>query len=377
MSVVQGHCDPAFQGVRDVFEASFTDGGNFGAGVTVFSDGKPVVDLWGGTADARTGRLWERDTPCVAFSCTKAVTATAVNLLAERGDVDLTAKVTDWWPEYGVNGKENTTGEHFLSHQAGVPAFDRPVSAEEAADPVAMAELLAAQTPEWEPGTAHGYHALTYGWLAGELVRRHTGKTVGEFVREEFGPELWIGSPQHVIDKAARLITKGRLPAGAADPGDLLTRLAEAFVDPNSSMNRALNNPATSYNKPIVLSGGWPGAGMVATPRALAGFYNDLLQGKILKNLAESIRPRVRGTDRVMLVDSCFALGYQRPSMMYFMPKEARPTAFGHAGAGGAVGLGDPEKGLAVAYIPNLMADAGSTDLRAFHLVEAAYRAVR
>src|SRR5262249_18637495 len=154
-------------------------------------------------------RAWQRDTPCLAFSCTKAVTAAAALLLAERGAYDLEAPVTSWWPEFGARGKEDATAEHLLSHQAGLPAFDRTVPAEEAHDPAAMAALLASQEPEWKPGTAHGYHALTYGWLAGEIVRRLSGHPVGEFVRTEIaGPRglgLHIGAPDEVIERAARL----------------------------------------------------------------------------------------------------------------------------------------------------------------------------
>ncbi|MEO5873618.1 MAG: serine hydrolase domain-containing protein, partial [Streptosporangiaceae bacterium] len=159
------------------------------------------------------------------------------------------------------------------------------------------------------------------------------------------------------------------------DGGDLLTRLGTAFTDPASLLNRALNNPATSYNKPVVLSGGWPAAGMVATARDLAGFYRDLVGGQILRKetLADAIRPRVAGPDKVMLVDSAFGLGYMRPSATFFTPRAGRETAFGHTGAGGAVGLGDVDHDLALAFIPNLMGDHLSGDLRAFRLIEAAY----
>ncbi|WP_106398121.1 serine hydrolase domain-containing protein [Actinocorallia populi] len=382
--VVQGHCDPAFRGVREAFEAQFAQGRNLGASVAVFAGGRPVVDLWGGIADARTGRAWEHDTPCLAFSCTKAVTAAAALLLAERGEVALDRPVTDWWPEFGAHGKEGVTGEHLLTHRAGLPAFDRPVSAEEAADPAAMAGLLAGQAPEWAPDDGHGYHALTYGWLAGEIVRRTAGMPVGEFVRREFTPGLWIGTPPEVMARAARLSATGRPPAGAADPqagehsgADLLTRLAEAYLDPESLLNRALHNPSASYNKPVVLRGGWPAAGMVATARDLAAFYDALIGGRILRKetLAEGVRERVRGADKVLLVESAFGLGFMRPAMTFMTPSAGRSTAFGHTGAGGGIGLGDPEKGLAVAFIPNQMGGGMAGDRRSYELVKAAYAA--
>jgi CubicO group peptidase (beta-lactamase class C family) len=420
MTTVEGTCDPAFSGVRDVFERNFAEGRELGAAVAVYAGGRKVVDLWGGVADRRTGRAWEAGTPCFGFSCTKALTATAALLLAERGVYDVDGPVTAWWPEYGAHGKEGTTAAHLLSHQAGLPAFARSVSAEEAADAPARAAELAAQEPEWTPGEAHGYHALTYGWLAGEIVRRLSpgNRTVGEFVRDEFAGDrdLWIGAPDEVIERAAKLTARrpganasggnasggnasggnasgadtagkdapargGADPAAPAGDGDILGRLANAYTDPGSLLNRALNNPHPGkggYNNPVVLRAGWPAAGMLTTAPVLAGFYRDLVAGRILKpgTLLEAIKPRVSGPDRTMLVDSAFGLGYMRPAMTFFVPAAGRESAFGHTGAGGSIGMGDIEAGLAVAYLPNLMGDQLSGDLRAYGVVEAAYAAL-
>ena len=404
MTTVEGTCDPAFSGVRDVFERNFAEGRELGAAVAVYAGGRKVVDLWGGVADHRTGRAWQADTPCFGFSCTKALTATAALLLAERGLYEVDGPVTAWWPEYGAHGKEGTTAAHLLSHQAGLPAFARPVSAEEAADAPARAAELAGQEPEWTPGEAHGYHALTYGWLAGEIVRRLSpgNRTVGAFVRDEFGKgrDLWIGAPDDVIERAAKLTARrpggsgGGAKDGAGAPaksgtepdarggdGGLATRLANAYLDPDSPLNRALQNPHPGkggFNNPVVLRAGWPAAGMLTTASALAGFYRDLVAGRILRpeTLREAIRPRVSGPDRTMLVDSSFGLGYMRPAMTFFVPAAARESAFGHTGAGGSIGLGDVEADLAVAYLPNLMGDQLSGDLRAYGLVEAAYAAL-
>ncbi|WP_433468104.1 serine hydrolase domain-containing protein [Spirillospora sp. CA-128828] len=383
-STVQGHCDPAFAGVREVFERHFAEGRELGAAVAVHVGDRKVVDLWGGVADRRTGRAWLPDTPCFAFSCTKAVTATAALLLAERGAYEMDGPVTAWWPEFGAGGKDGATAAHLLSHQVGLPAFARPVSAEEAADATARAAELATQKPEWTPGDAHGYHALTYGWLAGEIVRRLSGRTVGAFVKDEFarGLDLWIGSPGDVIERAAKLTAGRRTGAGADAPRapghDLLKRLADAYTDPQSMMNRSMNNPHPGkggYNNPVVLRAGWPAAGMITTAPALAGFYRDLVAGRILRpdTLRDALRPRAGGPDRTLLVDSAFGLGFMRPSQTFFTPKQGRESAFGHTGAGGSIGLGDPEAGLTLAYLPNLMGDQASGDLRAFRLTQAAY----
>ncbi|MFC4529660.1 serine hydrolase domain-containing protein [Sphaerisporangium dianthi] len=230
-----GHCDPRFARVREVFEGHFAQGEEIGAAFAVHLDGEPVVDLWDGVADRHTGRPWERDTPALSYSCTKAVTAAVVLMLAERGAVDLGAPVAEVWPEFAAGGKERVTVEHLLTHQAGLPVIEHDVPVEEFEDQPAIAARLAGQTPMWEPGTAHGYHALTYGFLVGEVVRRVTGKSVGEIVATEIagprGLDLWLGAPPDVIARAARLSAGERTnpasertaPSGGASangPGD-------------------------------------------------------------------------------------------------------------------------------------------------------------
>ncbi|MFC0041160.1 serine hydrolase domain-containing protein [Actinomadura rayongensis] len=386
MSPVTGFCDPAFAAVRDAFERNFAAGRELGAAVAVYVGDRKVVDLWGGSADRRTGRAWEESTPCFAFSCTKAVTATAALHLAERGGLDLDGPVTAWWPEYGQGGKDGTTAAHLLSHQDGLPAFARPVSAEEAADADTASAILAAQEPEWTPGTAHGYHPLTFGWLAGEIVRRVAGLPVGAYARREFAGalDLWVGAPDDVIGRAARLAPGGKENAGPVVPTDdpeILAKLRAAMTDPASTFVRALSAPTPGkggFNNPVVLRAGWPSAGMIATARSLAAFYRDLAAGRILKpdTLAEALRPRVHGPDRTLVVDSAFGLGYMRPATMLPVPAAGRATAFGHPGAGGSLGLGDPAAGLAFAYLPNRMGAQLAGDPRAVALLDAAYSAL-
>lgn len=380
---VDGWADPAFRGVREVFEASFADGQNTGAAVAVFVGGRAVADLWGGLADARTGRPWLPGTPCVTYSCTKAVTATAALRVAQEAGVSWEDPVAAWWPEYATAGKEATTLADLLTHRAGLPAFDRPVTAAEAADPAAMAALLARQSPVWEPGTGHGYHALTFGWLVGEFVRRHTGSAVGEYVRSHLGAELRIGVPPEVAGQAARVAFP---PAGeqarTADPGPVdaaaAARLAQAYQDPASLLVRATGNPVAAYNKPEVLAGGWPASGLVTTARALARFYRDLAAGTLLAPglLRDAVREQVRGSDLVLVLESAFGLGYMLPSQNFVLPGPARTAAFGHPGAGGAAGLGDIDNQVAIAFIPNLRRDWLAGDRRAYDLAAAVYDAL-
>ncbi|MEV0829826.1 serine hydrolase domain-containing protein [Nonomuraea rubra] len=419
------HCDPRFSRVREVFERHFADGEELGAAFAVHLDGELVVDLWDGVADRHTGRPWERDTPAFAYSCTKAITAAVLLQLVERGLVDVAAPVAEVWPEFAAEGKGAVTVDHLLSHQAGLPVLEEPVPVEEFEDQPAIAARLAGQRPLWEPGSAHGYHALTYGFLVGEVVRRVTGKSVGELVSAEIagplGLELWMGAPDPVIERAARLTagerprndrpaTTSDTPAGpatSATPGttitavtepapagpgqagtggeattagrapNVLAEMAKAAFDPGSLMNRALGNPAINLlkggaNNPVILRAGWPAAGVVTTARGLAGFYRALIAGEILRpgTLQEALRPRVDGPDRVLVLGTSFGLGFMRPSATFVVPS---PGAFGHSGAGGSIGVGDPERGLAIGYVMNRMANAVSGNLRGIRLLQAVY----
>lgn len=393
---VHGHCDPGFAAVRRVFEENLEAGREVGAALAVYAGDELVVDLWGGLADPREGRPWERGTACPLFSGTKAVTATAALMLWERGLYDVTAPVTSWWPEYGARGKRATTGEHLLSHRAGQPLFDRELPAEAGEDPGMLADVLARQAPLWEPGTDHGYHALTYGWLAGEAVRRLTGHTVGEFVAKEIsgplGLELWLGAPDGVIDRAARI---GALPPPRREAPavavlddaarDSVARLGAAFTDPASLISRALASPAAlrepgaRFNNPRVLRAGWPATGALATARGLAGLYRELAAERLLSPsvLDAATAVHAAGPDRVNLLTMRYGLGFMLPSPpMFTVPPRAGATAFGHAGAGGGFGLADRARGVAMGYLVNGMRDPASDFTRGYRLTEAVYEAV-
>jgi CubicO group peptidase (beta-lactamase class C family) len=399
---IHGHCDPRFAKVRSTFAAHFERGEEVGAAVCVYLGDELVTDLWAGDADARSGRAWERDTPCLAYSCAKAVTALCALRLCADGAADVEGPVSAWWPEFAVAGKERTTTAHLLSHQAGLPAFSTPVTVAQSADAAALAARLAAQAPEWQPGSAHGYHALTFGWLVGELVRRVSGRTVGQYLAEYIaGPhalQLWLGGPEEVIARAARITRGGPRPltepapvaapaatgaapaargagaasavtgAGAGAGGQMPDLTARAFSNPDPT-----SVPGGS-NSPEVLRAGWPASGLLATAGGLAGMYRDLLAGRLLDPAAlrSALVPRASGPDRILGFSSAFGLGFMLPSETLWVPPAGRESAFGHTGLSGAAGLGDTSRRLAIGYVTNRMgADVAAA--RAARLISAAY----
>jgi CubicO group peptidase (beta-lactamase class C family) len=196
---VNGAVAEGFEPVREAFVRNFEALGDRGAAVAVYRDGHKVVDLWGGTKDVDGTEPWQPGTAQIVRSATKGVAAAVLLLLRQRGELDLDAPVGEYWPEFKAAGKERTRVWQVLAHRAGVPVLDRPLTPAEAADPDLGAAAVAAQPPVWEPGTDHGYHAQTYSWLTGELVRRVTGRTVGEWIAKEIagpvGADLWLGLP--------------------------------------------------------------------------------------------------------------------------------------------------------------------------------------
>ena len=284
---VDGHVAPGFEGVRQAFEDNFRVRGDVGASVAVYLEGAPVVDLWGGLADPARGRPWERDTTTLVYSATKGGTAVLVHALAEAGVLDLDAPVADHWPEFAAGGKAAVTVRMLLTHQAGLPVPPPGLTREDlfAGGPVAAA--LAAQEPLWEPGTAHGYHALTFGWLLGELVARATGRSLGtefaERIAAPLGLDFWIGLPADAGVDPAPLLD------GIPDPAALdaiedpqvkafVVQVVSAITDPTSllarvlSTNGALPTPhAGTWNDPRALRMEQPAANGVTDARSLAG----------------------------------------------------------------------------------------------------------
>jgi CubicO group peptidase (beta-lactamase class C family) len=380
---VGGVVESRFEAVREAFAANFRERGEVGAACCVYVGGRPVVDIWGGVADEKTGREWAEDTPVLVYSTTKGVTAICAHHLAERGGLDLDAPVVRYWPEFGAEGKEATTVRQLLAHQAGLPTLEPKLNPADALAWDPAVEQLARQAPLWEPGTQHGYHAVTYGWLVGEVIRRATGRSVGRYLAEEIaGPldlDLWIGLPDRQQSRVARLrpAPPVRLSRDerAAIPQAELDRLM-AMADPGSLLMRALNptDPPFSFNSSELRAAELPGANGIGTARSLARLYaatiGEVDGVRLLspRTLAGATAEQSNGPDAVLGLVTRFGSGFFLPSA--FSPLMG-PRSFGHAGAGGSLACADPDTGVAFAYVMNQMQQSISGDPRPAALVSA------
>ncbi|MGW9023663.1 serine hydrolase domain-containing protein [Streptomyces sp. NPDC055722] len=377
---VHGVVAEGFEPVREAFAGNFETLGERGAAVAVYRDGRKVVDLWAGTRDVDGTDPWERNTAQIVRSATKGVAAAVLLMLSERGELDLDAPVGHYWPEFKAQGKEHTLVRHVLAHRAGVPVLDRPLTPVEAADPDLAATALAAQAPAWEPGTDHGYHAQTYSWLTGELVRRVTGRSIGEWIATEIagplGLDLWVGLPEAEAHRVGRV---GLVEETVRD-GALRTRpkraVADAYADPGSLTRRAFAaiTPLPDENDPAYRTAVLPASNGIATADGLARFYAALtgeVDGIRLfapRTLEHARTEASAGPDRVLVVTTRFGLGYM-------LHGSASPLlasgSFGHPGRGGALGFADPESGIAFGYVTNGFRKSVTADPRAQALVRA------
>ncbi|MEO3868229.1 serine hydrolase domain-containing protein [Nonomuraea sp. B12E4] len=389
MPEIGGTTAPGFEAVREAFAANLAGGQETGAAVSVYVHGHQVVDLWGGIADPDTGRAWERDTLQVVYSTTKAVTAACAHLLAQRGELDLDAPVAHYWPEFAAGGKEGIPVRWLLTHQAGLPVIDHPITPAEAIAWEPMVTALAAQRPSWEPGTAHGYHGITYGWLVGEVVRRVSGRSIGTYLAEEIaaplGLDLWIGLPKAERHRVSRIIATPPDFAALAEidldglPAPAREVMA-AYADPTSLTVRAFTvvTPPLDHNDPDEQAAEMPSTNGICTARALARFYAALIGDvdghRILTpaTLAAAVAEQVAGLDRVLRVPVRVGTGFGLPTPDAFWYS---PTAFGFPGYGGSIGFADPETGLAFGYVMNRI-QSNAPDPRAATLVAAVRNAL-
>jgi CubicO group peptidase (beta-lactamase class C family) len=398
MTDIGGTVEPGFEGVADAFRTNFEQHGEVGAATSVYVGGRKVVDLWGGVADIDAGTPYTEDSLQLVFSTTKGATAACANLLAQRGELDVDAPVAEYWPEFKAAGKGEIPVRWLLCHKAGLPYVDTTLTLEEALAWDPMVRALEEQAPVWEPGTAHGYHATTYGWLVGEVVRRITSKSLGTFFREEFaeplGLEFWIGLPDEEQARVAPLIQWGSLGGGAtADgavaPDPALAELIKQFMGPDTLLGKALGAPNNvmadaegGFNNPAVRAAEIPAANGVTNACSLARFYAGLT-GTVeggpkepllgAEQVAKASELQTSGSDKCLVFDTTFGLGFFVASP--FAPYGG-PRAFGHTGAGGSVGFTDPEHGIGFGYVMNKMGMSLNGDPRSGGLIRAVYDAV-
>jgi CubicO group peptidase (beta-lactamase class C family) len=377
-TTVGGWVAPGFEPVAEAFAENFSRYGDVGASVGVYVDGEPKVDLWGGVADAASGRPWASDSVSIIYSATKGATAILAALLAQRGQLDFDAPVTRYWPEFAAGGKAEVTVRQLLSHQGGLPALHAPMAAGSMLDWELMASVLAAEEPWWPPGTGHGYHVNTFGFLGGELLRRITGMMPGEFLRREVaGPlsadlhigldpaDFWRVAAFHwPAAPAAALASRVAPPAGAA-AGPAGAAAAPRGADSVPGTRLALSayfNPPDFSGAGVVNTAAWraaqvPSANAHATATGIARLYAPLAAGggDIVDRgaLAAATEEQVYGDDLVLQRPSRFGLGFQltHPEREF----GPGPACFGHFGAGGSVGFCDPDAGLAFGYVTNQM----------------------
>jgi CubicO group peptidase (beta-lactamase class C family) len=374
-SPIGGHAAPGFEAVREQFAANFERDDPYrevGASLAVYHRGRLVVDLWGGWRNEAKTVPWTPDTLANIWSSTKGVTAIAVAQLVDRGALDYDAPVVRTWPQFAQNGKAAITVSQLMSHQAGLPGFAEPTPLEDFYDWETVTARLAAQAPMWEAGTKNSYHAMTFGFLAGELVRRASGRSIGRYVAEELagplGADLFIGLPQAEEHRVSPLIA----PRIAA-PFDLEQMPPEAAI--------AVTNPVmapTLCNDRAWRAAEVPAGNGQASARGLARLYAAMAGGGSVDGVRLMSRAGVEAmiavqTERVdvMLGAAPFwGRGVTRNPLGVYGP---RPRAFGHSGWGGSFGCADLEAEVAIGYVMNQMGEKVVGDPRSMGLCEAVY----
>ena len=390
----QGTAAPRFAAVREEFERNLSDRGEVGASVCVTVDGETVVDLWGGVADPETQAPWNEDTLVLVWSCTKGATALCAHILAARGDIDLDAPVARYWPEFAKGGKDAITVRMVLNHQAGLPALREPVPENGLCDWDAVVDALAAMEPMWEPGTRHGYHALVFGHLVGEVVRRVTGGSLGAFFRAEvaepLGLDFWIGLPEEQEPRVATSIS----PEPPAPGQPLPPFYAVGLTDPTSIPGMIVWNSGGillpgAVNARQVRAAEIPSANGITNARGLAGMYRPLAQGGAfggVRLVPEDAVPAMGAVsaavarDATLLVPTRWANGFMKGVDNTYLPPGQGDAvilseeAFGHLGNGGSLGFADPRARLSFGYAMNRQGGGTGLEDRGQALVDAVYR---
>ena len=391
--MAEGTVKSGFERVAEAFQKNFDAKGEVGASVCLTVGSETVVDLWGGTADQKTGAPWKEDTVSIVFSCTKGATAICAHVLASRGKLDLDASVAELWPEFAKNGKEHATTRMMLDHSVGVPALRAKVKDSGPYEWDYMTGLLAEEAPFWEPGTRNGYHGFTFGWTVGEMVRRVAGISLGTFFQNEIakplGLDFWIGLPEEIEPRVAPIIAYAYKAEEAKTPFmiDLATRRdspAALFYFNVGAWRAGGANTRAGRAAEIGAANG------VTNARGLAGMYAPLanggaalVDGKTLARMAEV--SMATHDDATLRIPTRFAPGFMKSmdnrkrslGAQVFGPEVDSvilgSAAFGHVGAGGSLGFADPAAGLSFGYTMNQMGPGLLLNARGQALVDAAY----
>ncbi len=372
----QGYCVDEFEAVRDAFQENFATGDELGASVCVVHDGKVVVDLWGGHS-APSGEPWQKDTIVNVYSTTKTMAAVCMLMLADRGLVDFDAPVARYWPEFAQNGKEGVLVRHVMSHSAGLAGFDSRVEIEELYNWDDICSRLAGQAPWWEPGTASGYHAITQGYLQGEILRRVDGRSLGTFFHEEIATPLNVDfhiglDPQH-DDRVGEMVPpSSTMDQISGDPDSIATRTFRSAVltgrEPQTRAWRAAEIPA---------------AGGIGNARAVARVHGAIAAGGALdgvrlmapETVAMARQQQTNGKDLVLGVWMLFGLGFGL--MNPRNPFTPSPGAFYWGGWGGSIAVVDPDTRTSIAYVMNRMGESTLGDQRSAGIIQATYASLK
>jgi CubicO group peptidase (beta-lactamase class C family) len=372
---VGGFTKDKFGAVRSAFDANLASGADIGASFCATLEGETVVDLWGGWADAAKTRPWEEDTIVNVYSTTKTMTALTALLLADRGELDFDAPVAKYWPEFAANGKAQVKVSHLMSHAAGLSGWKETITGDDLYDWDKVCALLAAQAPFWEPGTASGYHALTQGYLVGEVVRRITGKSLGTVFRAEIaqplGADFHIGLPASEDHRVAELIPPP--PGGAIGDG------VQSELNRNMSSNPPIDPNVTRTRE-------WrgaeiPAAGGTGNARSIAEIHTILANGGVAKGKRimseagchKALEVQIEGVDLIFGAQAKFGMGFGLPGALVPLPS---PNSIYWGGYGGSLIVIDMDARTTFGYAMNKMAGTTTGDMRAFGLMMEMWQAL-
>jgi len=371
-SIIHGSVEPGFEKAKEAFIDNFRRGEEVGAACAVYHKGKKVVDLWGGYRDKKSKDPWKEDTMVLVFSTTKGISGMAVALAHSKGYFEFDEKVSNYWPDFAQNGKEDITVRQLLSHQAGLCAIDEPMDLTTLGNIKKMGEIIAAQAPLWEPSKKHGYHGITLGWYESELIRQTDPqqRTIGQFFAEEIakplGIEFYIGLPDDILDsrianihaplyKLRMIFNMKKLPKP----------FVKAFLKKGTITNRAFSNPKVlgkvqGYNKREMRRIELPASNGIGVVRDIARLYGIFATGGVELGIKpetlDSIKqpaaePEMGRFDEVLQTESRFSLGYLKPfPELQFGTSD---NAFGTPGAGGSFGYADPDTQTGFVYAMN------------------------